>query len=41
MTTFIMILLGLFKILIFPGFLFVFIVGLLLAGIDRKILARM
>ena len=41
MTTLIMILLGLFKILIFPGFLFVFIVGLLLAGIDRKILARM
>ena len=31
----------LFYILIFPGFLFVFVVGLLLAGIDRKILARM
>lgn len=36
-----LILAGLFKILIFPGFLFVFVVGLLLAGIDRKILARM
>ncbi len=34
-------LLILFYILIFPGFLFVFVVGLLLAGIDRKILARM
>lgn len=41
MTTLIIILIGLFKILIFPGFLFVFVVGLLLAGIDRKILARM
>lgn len=28
-------------ILIFPGFLFCFIVGLLLAGIDRKLVARM
>lgn len=36
-----LILAGLFKILIFPGFFFVFVVGLLLAGIDRKILARM
>ncbi len=32
---------GLFNILIFPGFLFVFVIGLLLAGIDRKVLARM
>lgn len=31
----------LFHILVFPGFLFVSIVGLLLAGIDRKVLARM
>jgi NADH-quinone oxidoreductase subunit H len=29
-----------FYILIFPGFLFSFIVGLLLAGIDRKIVAK-
>lgn len=28
-------------ILIFPGFLFCFVVGLLLCGIDRKLLARM
>ena len=28
-------------ILIFPGFLFCFLVGLLLAGIDRKIVAKM
>ena len=35
------ILIALFHILIFPGFLFVFIVGMLLAGVDRKILARM
>jgi len=28
-------------ILIFPGFLFCFLVGLLLAGIDRKLVARM
>lgn len=31
----------LFYILVFPGFLFVAVIGLLLAGIDRKILARM
>lgn len=30
-----------FYILIFPGFLFSFIVGLLLAGIDRKLVARL
>ena len=41
MTVILTILLGLFHILIFPGFLFVFVVGLLLAGIDRKVLARM
>ncbi|MBQ8506904.1 MAG: NADH-quinone oxidoreductase subunit H [Clostridia bacterium] len=35
------ILIALFHILVFPGFLFVSIVGLLLAGIDRKVLARM
>jgi len=35
------ILLKLFYILIFPGFLFCFAAGLLLAGIDRKIVARM
>lgn len=34
-------LMSLFHILIFPGFLFVAVVGLLLAGIDRKVLARM
>ena len=28
-------------ILIFPGFLFCFVVGLLLCGIDRKLVARM
>ena len=28
-------------ILIFPGFLFCFLIGLLLAGIDRKIVAKM
>ena len=28
-------------ILIFPGFLFCFVVGLLLCGIDRKAVARM
>ena len=28
-------------ILIFPGFLFCFVVGLLLTGIDRKLVARM
>lgn len=31
----------LFNILVFPGLLFVTLVGLLLAGIDRKVLARM
>ena len=31
----------LFHILVFPGLLFVAIIGLLLAGIDRKVLARM
>lgn len=31
----------LFNILIFPGLLFVCVVGLLLAGFDRKVLARM
>ena len=36
-----MILKTLFYILVFPGFLFVSSVGLLLAGIDRKVLARM
>ena len=35
------ILLGLFHIFVFPGLLFVCIIGLLLAGIDRKVLARM
>ena len=30
-----------FNILIFPGFLFVGIIGLLLAGLDRKVIARM
>lgn len=35
------ILIDLFHILVFPGFLFVAVVGLLLAGIDRKVLARM
>ncbi len=30
-----------FSVLVFPGLIFVSIVGLLLAGIDRKILARM
>ncbi|WP_139904225.1 respiratory chain complex I subunit 1 family protein [Clostridium thermarum] len=29
-----------FYVLVFPGFLFCFIVGLLLAGIDRKVVAR-
>ena len=28
-------------ILIFPGFLFCFVAGLLLCGIDRKLVARM
>ena len=31
----------LFHILVFPGLLFVCIIGLLLAGIDRKVLAHM
>jgi len=31
----------LFHILVFPGFLFVAVVGLLLAGLDRRLLARM
>ena len=35
------ILISLFHILVFPGFLFICAVGLLLAGIDRKLLARM
>ena len=35
------VLLALFHIFVFPGFLFVSFAGLLLAGIDRKILARM
>lgn len=38
---FLQILTILFNVLVFPGFLFVFVIGLLLAGIDRKILARM
>lgn len=41
MTVLIQILMIFFHVLIFPGFLFVFVCGLLLAGIDRKILARM
>ena len=41
MYVFLQILSALFHVLIFPGFLFVFVCGLLLAGIDRKILARM
>ena len=35
------ILMTLFHVLVFPGFLFVAVIGLLLAGIDRKVLARM
>ncbi len=35
------ILMILFHVLVFPGLLFVCLVGLLLAGIDRKVLARM
>jgi NADH-quinone oxidoreductase subunit H len=35
------ILLGLFYVLVFPGLLFCFAIGLLLLGIDRKIVARM
>jgi NADH-quinone oxidoreductase subunit H len=34
-------LMNIFHILIFPGFLFCFFFGLLLSGIDRKIVARM
>ncbi len=30
-----------FNLLVFPGFLFMMVVGLLLAGIDRKLVARM
>lgn len=41
MTVLTTILMTLFHVLVFPGFLFVFVCGLLLAGIDRKILARM
>jgi Formate hydrogenlyase subunit 4 len=32
---------GLFYVLVFPGFLFCFLIGLLLLGIDRKVVARM
>ncbi len=39
--TIITILTNAFHVLVFPGLLFVAIVGLLLAGIDRKVLARM
>ncbi|WP_040211310.1 respiratory chain complex I subunit 1 family protein [Clostridium polynesiense] len=35
------ILLNLFYVLIYPGFLFTFFAGIILAGIDRKIVARM
>ena len=35
------ILMILFHVLVFPGLLFVCVIGLLLAGIDRKVLARM
>ncbi len=35
------ILVTLFNILIFPGLLFVCVIGLILAGVDRKVLARM
>ena len=41
METVITILFNAFSVLVFPGLLFVAIVGLLLAGLDRKILARM
>ncbi len=41
MTILISILIGLFHVLVFPGLLFVCVIGLLLAGIDRKVLARM
>ena len=36
-----MVLSAVFHLLIFPGFLFLSVVGLLLAGIDRKVLAHM
>ena len=35
------IILNILYVLIFPGILFVAVIGLLLAGIDRKVLARM
>lgn len=41
MTVLIDILVNLGYILIFPGFLFCFLIGLLLVGIDRKLVARM
>ena len=41
MTNILNILWGLFYILIFPGALFTVVVGLFLAGIDRKVVARM
>ena len=40
-TVLISILLDLGYVLIFPGFLFCFLVGMLLCGIERKIVARM
>ena len=41
METIMTILTNAFHVLVFPGLLFVAVVGLLLAGIDRKVLARM
>ena len=41
MTTFLNTLLSLGYILIYPGFLFCFVVGMLLCGLDRKLVARM
>ncbi len=41
METIITIITNAFHVLVFPGLLFVAVVGLLLAGIDRKVLARM
>ena len=41
MTMFLNALLSLGYILIYPGFLFCFVVGMLLSGIDRKLVARM
>ena len=41
MSTIPMILNDLFHIFIFPGLLFILVIGLLLAGLDRKVLARM